>query len=82
MLALDPRVFRDGGGDEGGKGDSAAAVHGEELFARIMGGSDGVDAVRLPGDRRYKHRVETLEEGREVEVPDFLYQEILAYNAQ
>ena len=47
-----------------------------------MGVSYGEYAVRLPGDLRYKHRVETLEEGREVEVPDFLYQEILAYNAQ
>jgi LDH2 family malate/lactate/ureidoglycolate dehydrogenase len=60
VLALDPARF----------GAEDPIGHGEQLFARML----ALEGVRLPGDRRFRARLETPQRG--IEVPRSLYQTI------
>lgn len=62
MMALDPARFGD---------PDTILDHAEALFTRLL----QQDGTRLPGERRYRARVETQEDG--IEIPQELYDEIV-----
>lgn len=63
IIAMDPARFGD---------PENALAHGEKLFAEVL----SQEGTRLPGERRFKARAETPEQG--IEVAEKLYQEALA----